>query len=134
MNSHYAVWVPAQCFTDAEFQKLLKIIAYHTTPIQKALNTDSLPVLALCDRLWFPWFTPKGISYENNLYHDIIQELCMMAKNPTYHPSRHQKDKPGEVELQYLLEDLKFAVKLQKYQRRFPHLYRLGQLLDPLLP
>lgn len=134
MDDHYAVWVPARRFTDAEFRKLLKTIAYHATSLQKVLKTDSLPVVALRDRLWFPWFTPQGISYENDIYRGIIRELCMMAKNPTYRPSRHQKGKPSEVGLQYLLEDLKLAMKLQKYQRRFPHLYRLGQLLDPLLP
>lgn len=134
MNDRYTVCVPARYFTNAEFQKLLKIIAYHAVLLQKILQTDNLPVMALCGRLWFPWFIPHGISYENELYCDIVRELCLMAKNPRYHPSQHLKGKPGEMELQYLLEDLRFAVKLQKYQRRFPHLYRLGQLLDPLLP
>lgn len=84
----------------------------HRCPTAEIVGAAELKNL----RLWF-----RGGAHS-----DIVRELCLMAKNPRYHPSQHLKGKPGEVELQYLLEDLRFAVKLQKYQRRFSHLYRLG--------
>lgn len=81
MYTHYAVGVPVRKFSQSEFECLLDIIAHNAELLKKALGTDNLAVVVLLDRLWFPWFTPQGLSGEIEDYHALVSGLCALAKN-----------------------------------------------------
>lgn len=81
MYTHYAVGVPVRKFSQSEFECLLDIIAHNAEPLKKALGTDDLAVVVLLDRIWFPWFTPQGLSGEIEDYHILVSGLCALARN-----------------------------------------------------
>lgn len=80
MYAHYAVGVPSWKFSQREFQRLLDIVTYNAGQLTEALGTESLAIAHLRGRLWFPWFTPKGVCGETEDYHYLVNGLCGLAQ------------------------------------------------------
>lgn len=88
MYAHYAVGMSSRELSDQEFQRLLNIIGYSTDQLKSALGTKDLMVVHLRDRLWFPWFTPRGFYGEVEDYNYLVGGLCDLAKRYPYCPAR----------------------------------------------
>jgi hypothetical protein len=72
--------VPKDDFTDTALVNLEKLIASKATLLKKVLDTDDLAVERGDETLRFPWFTRKGLEEEAEVYAQLVQALCAMAK------------------------------------------------------
>lgn len=126
MYTHYAVGVPSEAFSRQEFQRLLDVIAYSAGQLQEALGTDSLAIAHLRGRLWFPWFTARGIKGEIEDYHRLVYGLCSLAKEYPYRLPKADSRR----EVQSLLDELGLDVKPRK-SRFFRLLRGLTNLIQP---
>lgn len=75
-----AIEVPKDGFTDTAIENLEKLVASKAALIQRALDTDALPIEITDDTIRFPWFTPQGDAALIRAYTQFITALCNTAK------------------------------------------------------
>lgn len=136
MYSHYAVGVPDKTVSNQTFQRLLEIIAVNSSLLKQALGTETLAVVHIRERLWFPWFTVQGAAGEIRVYHDLIASLCDLAEDPAHNPVCGYGAQPGKRTMLRFLEELGFTRRCQKevwsfLLRNFPWQRFLAQRLIP---
>lgn len=120
MYSHYAVAVSARTVSDQTFQRLLEIIAVNSSLLKQALGVETLAIVYIRGRLWFPWFTVQGAAEEIEVYHDLVASLCDLAEDPAYDPVRGYGTRPGRRTVLRFLSELGFS----KDRRRTAFLLR----------
>lgn len=74
------VEIPDIGFTPEAKENLQKIVASKKTILEKALETDGLPIVEKDDKITFPWFTLHGIDGEADAYSRLVTAICKMAK------------------------------------------------------
>ena len=136
MYSHYAVGTPDRSVSDRDFRKLMDIIAVNEDLLKRALGTETLAVIHLRGRLWFPWFTVHGAAEEIGVYHDLIAGLCDLAGSSTYNPMCGYGTQPKKRTMLRFLEELGFTRCRQKpawdiLLQNFPWQRFLAQRLIP---
>ena len=72
--------VPNTGFTPETKENLKKIVASKKTVLEKALETDGLPIVEKDDKITFPWFTFHGLEGEAEAYGCLVAAICKMAK------------------------------------------------------
>jgi len=77
----FVVSVPADGFDVNSFGRLHALVAAKHTLLQKALDTELLPVRVLEDRIEFPWFHGDIDADHAQAYAELVSRICVMAKN-----------------------------------------------------
>lgn len=72
--------VPDNGFTPEAKENIRKIVASKKTVLEKALETDGLPIVEKDGKITFPWFTLHGIDGEADAYGRLVTAICKMAK------------------------------------------------------
>lgn len=119
MYSHYAVGTPDRSVSDRGFRKLMDIIAVNEGLLKRALGTETLAVIHLKGRLWFPWFTVQGVECEIGVYHDLIAALSDLTEDPTYDPMCGYCNCPQKRTIRLFLAELGFVGERQRATREF---------------
>ena len=79
-DNHFTVEIPRAGFTATALDNLKKIIASKAELFKRAVETDTVGVEVLEDKLRFPWFTLHGLDGEADAYTKLIVGICNMAK------------------------------------------------------
>lgn len=72
--------VPDNGFTPEAKENIRKIVASKKTVLEKALESDGLPIVEKDGKITFPWFTLHGIDGEADAYGHLVTAICKMAK------------------------------------------------------
>ena len=72
--------VPDNGFTPEAKENIRKIEASKKTVLEKALESDGLPIVEKDGKITFPWFTLHGIDGEADAYGHLVTAICKMAK------------------------------------------------------
>lgn len=72
--------VPDNGFTPEAKENIRKIVASKKTVLEKALESDGLPIVEKDGKITFPWFTLHGIDGEADAYSRLVTAICKMAK------------------------------------------------------
>lgn len=72
--------VPDTGFTPEAKDNIRKIVASKKTVLEKAIESDGLPIVEKDGKIAFPWFTLHGIDGEADAYSRLITAICKMAK------------------------------------------------------
>lgn len=72
--------VPNNGFTPEAKENIRKIVASKKTVLEKALESDGLPIVEKDGKITFPWFTLHGIDGEADAYGRLVTAICKMAK------------------------------------------------------
>lgn len=72
--------VPDNGFTPEAKENIRKIVASKKTVLEKALESDGLPIVEKDGKITFPWFTLHDIDGEADAYSRLVTAICKMAK------------------------------------------------------
>ena len=72
--------VPDTGFTPEAKENIRKIVVSKKTVLEKALESDGLPIVEKDGKITFPWFTLHGIDGEADAYGHLVTAICKMAK------------------------------------------------------
>ena len=86
-RAFYAVGIPIEEFPDTMFQNLMALIAARTDLLKKALGTETLSIVFVRGKLWFPWFNIQESKREAVIYRHFIYFLCEVARFQSYYPA-----------------------------------------------
>lgn len=79
-RAFFAVGIPIGEFPDTMFQNLMSLIAARANLLKKALGTETLVIVYLRGKLWFPWFTIRESHREAIIYRHFVYFLCEAAR------------------------------------------------------
>jgi len=74
------IQMPLDGFSSEKLDNLFKLVASKATLLQKAIDTDSLPIAQSQDTIDFPWFKIDATPEEIAAYTQLVDKLCDMAK------------------------------------------------------
>ncbi len=115
----FAVGIPSDEFPDSMFQNLMALIAARADLLKKALGTETLAIILLRGKLWFPWFTIRENCHEADIYREFVYFLCETARFQSHYPAWLRYAGTGKLamrlfllEIGYVGRDLKEGRKL----------------------
>ncbi len=118
-RTSYAVGIPIEEFPDTMFRNLMALIAARADLLKKALGTETLAIVFVRGKLWFPWFTIRESTREVAIYRHFICFLCEVARFQSHYPAWLHYAGTGKLamwlflwELGYVGKDLKEGRKL----------------------
>lgn len=77
------IQMPRADFTDTALENLKGLVESKAALIKKALDIESIPIIATKELISFPWFQGECSAEEVKAYTHFVTALCEMAKKQT---------------------------------------------------
>lgn len=108
-RTRFAVGIPIEEFPDTMFRNLMTLIAARADLLKKALETETLAIVFLKGKLWFPWFTIRESEREAAIYRHFVYFLCEVARFESHFPAQPRYAGTGKFAMRLFLRELHYV-------------------------